>query len=259
MSDAGIVKSAVMLLLAALGACTSIQQLGNPKQAGAPLASARHRPDRARPAPSPKRPESPSRLSQQTPTASAPTPAVPAAARAAVPTAVSATAPAAVPAAASDGPLQKNQPQASQPDWTRLFKAWENGCANSPELDAFEKHFVFFDKQRGLQVGEVRLPNAFKAATGTPVSRYRVDYSIYILPVTAGSYYGIPVKSIEFYSGNENGIRGKQIVLKASEQEVQKVLGKKNVSFNKVKAYRAIVSGTARETAVTCDYSDSGG
>lgn len=245
MSDAGVAKLAGMLLLAALGACTSTQQSESSTQAGAPLASARHRPDRMRPASRPKRPEPPSRPLPPAPTAtvSAPTPAVPAATRASVPAAI-------------DAPPQKHPPQAGQPDWTRLFKAWEHGCVNSPELDVFEKHFVFFDRQRGLQVGEVRLADVFKAATGTPVSRYRIDHSSYTLPVTAGSYYGIPVKSIEFYSGHENGIGGKQLVLRASEQEVKKMLRKKKVVFRKLKAYRAVVSGTARETAVTCDYSD---
>lgn len=244
MSKAREVRLAGMLLLAVLSACTSIQPPDSHKKAGAALASARHRPYRVRAAPSPKRPESPPRPSQRAPTDSTPTPAV---------------AHAAVPAAASNAPPQKDPPQAGPPDWTWLFKAWENGCANSPEFDAFQKRFVFFDRRRGLQVGDIQLPDAFKAATGTPVSRYRVDYSSYILPVTAGTYYGIPVKSIEFYTGHENGIGGKQLVLKASEQEVSKMLRQKKVVFTKGKAYRAVVSGTARETAVTCDYSDSGG
>jgi hypothetical protein len=228
-----------MLLAAVLSACTPTQLFpGNPAQAGAPLASAQHRPERPqkrKPPPPPSRTELPSRPLPRAPAASLQTPAVPAAIGA--------------PPEKADAPIR-------QPDWTALFKAWENGCTNSPEFDVFEKHFVFFDKQRGLQVGEVRLPGAFKAATGTPVSRYRVDYASYILPVTAGSYYGIPLKSIELYSGNENGIRGKQIVLDAPEKDVKKMLARKKVWFRKAKAYRAVVSGTARETAVTCHYPD---
>lgn len=239
MANAGAVELAGVLLAAALSACTPAQlPPGNPAQAGAPLASAQHRPEkhpRRKPSPLPSRTELPSSSSPQAPAAPLPTPAVP---------------------AALDAPPEKAPPHTSQPDWTGLFKAWENGCANSPEFDVFEKHFVFFDKQRGLQVGEIKLPDAFKAATGKPMSRYRVDYSSYILPVTAGSYYGIPLKSIELYSGNENGIRGKQIVLDAPEKDVKRILRQKKVVFRKGKAYRAVVSGTATQTGVTCDYSD---
>lgn len=159
--------------------------------------------------------------------------------------------------AAPPGKGARASDRPSQPDWTRLFKAWENGCVNSAEFEAFQKRFAFFDRQRGLELGEIRLPQAFKAATGAPTSRYRDDYSSYILPVTSGSYYGIPVKSIEFYTGHENGIRGKQLLLDAPEQSVRAVLKKKKVLFRKGKAGRAVVvSGTARETAVTCDASD---
>lgn len=240
-----------MLALVALIACAPARpQPGYSTRVGAPLALTlvSRQPAREKVASFPTRHTPPSSASRPARAASPPKPVRPVATMATPPNKVGRTPPKKA-VLASD--------RVSQPDWTRLFKAWENGCVNSPQFDAFQKKFAFFDRQRGLELGEIKLPDAFKASTGTPTSRYRDDYSSYILPVTSGSYYGIPVKSIEFYTGHENGIRGKQLVLNAPEQGVRAALKKKKVSFRKGKSGRAvIVSGTARETSVTCDASD---
>jgi hypothetical protein len=240
-----------MLVVIALIACAPARpQPDYSTRVGAPLALTLvgRQPDRGKLSSFPNRNTPPSGASRPARAASPPKPVRPAATVATPPKKAGRT-PSRKAGRASD--------RVSQPDWTRLFKAWEHGCVNSPEFDAFQKKFAFFDRQRGLELGEIKLPDAFKVATGTPTSRYRDDYSSYILPVTSGSYYGIPVKSIEFYTGHENGIRGKQLVLNAPEQGVRAVLKNKKVAFRKGKTGRAVVvSGTARQTSVTCDASD---
>jgi hypothetical protein len=149
------------------------------------------------------------------------------------------------------------KPPGGLPDWTRLFKTWENGCENSPEFDAFETQFAALDKVDQLKWEKVNLPPLYKSALGTPASRNRGDYANYTFPVTAGSYYGLPVKAIQLYRGHTSGIAGKQLLLHASEQDVRQTLKKQKVSFKKQNGRQAeVVGGDTRETWLTCDHSD---
>ena len=147
------------------------------------------------------------------------------------------------------------------PDWTKLFKPWENACSDSLEIKAFEKQFTIYDEKLfHSKLGKVNLPAIYKSATGTPSTKMNInktgDYSEFILPVTAGTYYGIPVKSIQLYVGHENGIGGKQIVLNASVKDVKQTLGKQKVLFKKRNDYQVSVSGDTKETFITCDHSN---
>lgn len=145
------------------------------------------------------------------------------------------------------------------PDWTKLFKSWENACADSPEIVIFEKHFTNYDEKLFLpKLGKVNLPAIYKSATGAPSTKVHGDHSEFILPVTAGTYYGISVKSIGVYIGHENGIGGKYVVLNASEKDVKQALKKHKVLFKKrieSEVYQASVSGDTKEAVLTCDHS----
>lgn len=96
-----------------------------------------------------------------------------------------------------------------QPDWTKLFKSWEKACTNSPEFEAFEAAFTVYDEKLfRSKLAKINLPAIYKAATGIPTAKVGStgEYTEFTLPVTAGTYYGIPVKAIQIYRGHENGI-----------------------------------------------------
>ena len=153
---------------------------------------------------------------------------------------------------------KSREPTIGRPvDWTQLFKSWEDGCARSPEFESFEKQFVFYDdKQLRMKFGKVDLSSHYETATGAPTSSDMGEYTNYTLPVTAGTYYGIPVKAIQFYIGNENGIGGMQLLFNASEKDVKKALKKKKVSFKKKDDMQAMVSGDKKQASLTCDHSN---
>jgi len=160
-------------------------------------------------------------------------------------------------------PLQSSSVGASQggakPDWTSLFKSWENGCALSREFKTFEENFVFFGDQESAKVGKVILPPAMKAATGVPTSRDKGDHTVLTLPLTAGTYYGIPVRAIELYRGNGNGIGGEMLLLNASVSEVKLALKKQKVSFKKRRDYQAEIGFDPKDPTrswVGCDHSN---
>ena len=160
-------------------------------------------------------------------------------------------------------PLQSASAGASQggakPDWTSLFKSWENGCGLSGEFKTFEENFVFFGDQESAKVGKVILPPAMKAATGVPTSRDKGDHTVLTLPLTAGTYYGIPVRAIELYRGNGNGIGGEMLLLNASEKDVKLALKKQKVSFKKRHDYQAEIGSDPKDPTrswVGCDHSN---
>jgi hypothetical protein len=160
-------------------------------------------------------------------------------------------------------PLQSSSAGASQggakPDWTSLFKSWENGCESSREYKTFEQNFVFFGDQATVKVGKVILPPAMKAATGVPTSRDKGDHTVLTLPLTAGTYYGIPVRAIELYRGNENGIGGEMLLLNASVNDVKLALKKQKVSFKKRHDFQAVIGSDPKDSTrswVVCDHSN---
>ena len=144
-------------------------------------------------------------------------------------------------------------------DWTSLFKSWENGCESSREYKTFEENFVFFGDQVGAKVGKVILPPAMKAATGVPTSKDKGDHTVLTLPLTAGAYYGIPVRAIELYRGKENGIGGEMLLLNASANEVKLALKKQKVSFKKRGDFQAKIGSDLKDSTrswVICDHSN---
>ena len=142
-------------------------------------------------------------------------------------------------------PLQSSSAGASQggakPDWTSLFKSWENGCQYSREFKAFKENFFVYTPPSDVKMGKVILPPAMKAATGAPTIKDEGQYSSLKLPVTAGTYYGVPVKAIEIYVGHENEMGGDVLVLNAFANDVKLALRKQKVSFKKKQGYGAKV------------------
>lgn len=138
------------------------------------------------------------------------------------------------------------------PDWTKLFKSWENGCKDSPELQAFNQH-IFKDAKANSKSGTVNLPALYKSATGTP--KFEEDESGFeaaTLAVTAGTYYGFPVKAIRSFTGDTDGT---ELILNASVKDVKLALNKKNVAFKRGKGgVQVKVSGDTKETSVGCYY-----
>ena len=160
-------------------------------------------------------------------------------------------------------PLQTSSAGASQggakPDWTSLFKSWENGCEPSREFKTFEENFIFFGDQESAKVGKVILPPAMKTATGVPTSKDKGDNTVLTLPLTGGTYYGIPVRAIELYRGNGNGIGGEMLLLNASVSEVKLALKKQKVSFKKRRDYQAELGPDSKDSTrsvVICDHSN---
>ena len=150
-------------------------------------------------------------------------------------------------------------PSVAHPDWTSLFRSWENGCELSRGYKTFEENFVFFGNQIGAKVGKVILPSAMKAATGVPTSKDKGDHTVLTLPLTAGTYYGIPVRAIELYRGKENGIGGEMLLLNASVNEVKLALKKQKVSFKKRGDLQAEISPDSKDSTrswVVCDRSN---
>ena len=156
---------------------------------------------------------------------------------------------------ANDGTLQGS----AKIDWTSLFKSWENGCELSRDYKTFEENFVVFGGQVGAKVGKVVLPHAMKAATGVPTSKDKGDHIVLTLPLTAGTYYGIPVRAIELYRGKENGIGGEMLLLNASVNEVKLALKKQKVSFKKRGDFQAKIDSDLKDSTrsvVICDHSN---
>ena len=160
-------------------------------------------------------------------------------------------------------PLQSSSAGASQggdkPDWTSLFKSWENGCESSREYKTFKQNFVVFGDQASAKMRKVILPPAMKAATGVPTSKDKGDHTVLTLPLTAGTYYGIPVRAIELYRGNENGIGGEMLLLNASVSEVKLALKKQKVSFKKRGDFQAKIDSDLKDSTrsvVVCDHSN---
>ena len=108
-------------------------------------------------------------------------------------------------------------------------------------------------------MGKVILPLAMKAGTGVPTSRDKGDHTVLTLLLTAGTYYGIPVRAIELYRGNGNGIGGEMLLLNASVNEVKLALKKQKVSFKKKHDFQAKIGSDSKDSTrswVICDHSN---
>ena len=108
-------------------------------------------------------------------------------------------------------------------------------------------------------MGKVILPPAMKTATGVPTSKDKGDNTVLTLPLTGGTYYGIPVRAIELYRGNGNGIGGEMLLLNASVSEVKLALKKQKVSFKKRRDYQAELGPDSKDSTrsvVICDHSN---
>jgi hypothetical protein len=116
-----------------------------------------------------------------------------------------------------------SKPAAAGPvDWTPIFKSWERGCEFSSELSALVK---------GMVERRVVLPATYQAAAGKISRRKDQGYDFIRLPIQ-GTYYGLAVSAVEFYSMPETDDNGVSLILSASKQEVKKVLSR--VKYNKV-------------------------
>lgn len=147
-----------------------------------------------------------------------------------------------------------------QPDWTKLFKSWENGCKNSPEIDALIRNLVTFSNDGKVKLEKVDLPTSYKNATGIPIiktpTQIKDNYYTITIPVLNGTYYEIPVKAIERYFGDENGLSGAILHLNASTKDARLALSKQKVQFRKKEDLQAQLNGDTKVSEVTCDWSD---
>lgn len=167
------------------------------------------------------------------------------------------------------GPLQ---PASSSPipakdgvDWTPVFKDWERACEDGQVFAAFQDQLARYDGKRMRFVFQrVTLPAPYRQATAkTAQVKNHGDYSTLYLPVTRGSYYGIPVQGIELYRGHENGILGNNLILAAPLAQVQKALAPvryQRVTNDVMGGESGVVlsarSGFPQQTVVGCDFSN---
>ena len=152
---------------------------------------------------------------------------------------------------------------AQDPDWTPVFKSFEKACSISEKstFGVLKNNLIVFPESGSqTQLGKVVLPQAYLQATGKVKRTDKGEYAHYQIPVTSGTYHGMPVKYIEFYMGHENGINGENIILNVPYNEVKKKL--KNVKFEKIPfdptggyLQAEIVRVDKKTTLISCDYS----
>jgi hypothetical protein len=151
---------------------------------------------------------------------------------------------------------------AAGPDWTPIFKSWENGCDFSPVFLKFMNELVASDEKKNVYLlGKVVLPEQYKAAFGQPTMKNEGDYTSFNLPVTAGTYYGIPLNSIYMAMGNENGIASYTLGLGAPKDNAQKALKAHKVRFKSKKSemgdpVSAGLFGDKKSSGINCDFSN---
>ena len=152
---------------------------------------------------------------------------------------------------------------AQSPNWTPIFKSFENACNVSEKstYGIFKKNLIVYP-ETGFenQLGKVILPKAYLNATGKAKRTNKGEYADYTIPVTSGTYYGMPVQSIEIYVGHGNGINGEDIILNVPYNEAKKKL--KNIKFKKTPFdptggyIQAKISREGKKmTRISCDYS----
>lgn len=149
------------------------------------------------------------------------------------------------------------------PPWNEFFRSWENGCTESADQTALLTQLVQQNSKTGqYKLGAVRLPAAYRAAVGKPGLRNQGEATSFTIPVTAGTYYGVPVASLEIYVGNDNGISGRRIWLNAPEAQVRERLKKLKVKFQKRVdtttdgEYQVALAADRNQTALVCDFSN---
>ena len=118
-------------------------------------------------------------------------------------------------------------------DWTPMFQLMEKGCAMTP---AHEKLDGSVRKTRDLGNNKYRslfdprqLTQQQRSATGKLSFRMRGDHMTMDLPITKGSYHGLPLSGYHRYAGTENGIGGYGLVLGVPLSEAKRRL--KHVRF----------------------------
>ncbi len=123
---------------------------------------------------------------------------------------------------------------ADGPDWTPVLKSFEKACSTTEKSTfgiLWKNLVVPSNDGYESRLGKVVLPQAYLKATGKPKRENKGEYANYVIPVTSGTYYGMPVKAIELYLGHGNGINGEAIILNVPYSEAKKKL--KNVKFEK--------------------------
>ena len=163
-------------------------------------------------------------------------------------------------------PTQASQmPAKDGVDWTPLFKDWERACENGKVFAAFQQQLARYDGKRMRFVFQrVSLPVPYRQATAkTAQVKNHGDYSTIYLPVTRGSYYGIPVQGIELYRGHENGIGGDNLILAAPLGQVKKALAQvryQRVANDATGGDLGVIlsarEGFPQQTVVGCDFSN---
>ena len=115
-------------------------------------------------------------------------------------------------------------PAVGSTEWSTFFKSMEINCNKSEDMK------VLF---AGMRKRQVTLPDPYLSQAGKLKIVNRDGYKEAILPV-AGTYYGVPVKEVVYYYGENNGTNGFYIILSGSVAQVRKALAK--VQYRKAPA-----------------------
>ncbi|ROV57291.1 hypothetical protein [Neisseria chenwenguii] len=109
-------------------------------------------------------------------------------------------------------------------DWTPIFKSWENGCTDSPQL---ERLF------NSLETNTTVPPSGYEGYVDKVPLHYRgnndpnVNVKRFYAKIT-GNYYNLPVYGITRYYGKDHDEAGKALDLDVSYEEAAKILAKIN-------------------------------
>lgn len=139
------------------------------------------------------------------------------------------------------GPLVSAQ---TQPDWSTIFKSFENGCQFDKRLENLLDSFsdVNYDwndkdsKYQNLRLNypdRVKLPKAYRGLVHPPMTLHRAEFSengeSFILDQTrlklSGTYYGLPVVHIsQTFQLETAGYRYTRLLLNVPLEQARKVL-----------------------------------
>ena len=162
-----------------------------------------------------------------------------------------------------DGKTYTSEPVVSNagPDWTAMFKSWENACTASPDFNKLVEQLIETDPKTNYRIGKIVLPEAYKSAVGQPSMKNQGEYTSFSLPITSGTYYGIPLASIEIIRGNENGIASDSLVFKVPKATAEKNIQQHKVKFKAVDndmggTIGAALFGDKTTSGISCDYSN---
>ena len=121
----------------------------------------------------------------------------------------------------------------SQPDWTPILKGFEQACTfKEKSTGEVFFHNLSTQTKSGNKTAKVVLPKEYKSVVGSIKRVHKGDHAEYQVPVSGGTYYGLPIESLVLGTGYDNGILYYHIVLRTPFSTAKKQLSK--VKFQKL-------------------------